>query len=123
MTVFAVRHAREEGLGFLEMAFHWHGDTFDLPEGACHLASSARYLHQAFRLGKLAWGFQFHLEMTEAMIREWVQIAEEKSKDRERNWNAAEVLSQTRSFLPEMEVLAGKVFREFISLAKSSSAL
>jgi GMP synthase-like glutamine amidotransferase len=42
---------------------HWHGDTFDLPPGAVHLASSARYHNQAFRAGGQAWGFQFHLEV------------------------------------------------------------
>ncbi len=41
---------------------HWHGDTFDLPPGAVHLASSDRYPNQAFRLGPVAWGLQFHLE-------------------------------------------------------------
>jgi GMP synthase-like glutamine amidotransferase len=43
---------------------HWHGDTFDLPPGAARLARSARYPNQAFRVGKAAWGLQFHLEVT-----------------------------------------------------------
>jgi len=43
---------------------HWHGDTFELPTGAHHLASSARYPNQAFRVGDTAWGLQFHLEVT-----------------------------------------------------------
>ena len=42
---------------------HWHGDTFDLPEGATLLASSATYENQAFRLGKRAYGLQFHVEI------------------------------------------------------------
>jgi GMP synthase-like glutamine amidotransferase len=42
---------------------HWHGDTFDLPAGAVHLASSQQYVNQAFRLGQSAWGLQFHLEV------------------------------------------------------------
>jgi GMP synthase-like glutamine amidotransferase len=42
---------------------HWHGDTFDLPPGAVHLASSERYTNQAFRLGGNAWGVQFHIEV------------------------------------------------------------
>jgi GMP synthase-like glutamine amidotransferase len=51
--------------------FHWHGETFDLPQGAACLASSARCLHQAFRFGKKQYGLQFHLEVTPAMIAEW----------------------------------------------------
>lgn len=42
---------------------HWHGDTFDLPDGAVRLASTERYREQAFRLGPAAWGLQFHLEV------------------------------------------------------------
>jgi GMP synthase-like glutamine amidotransferase len=40
----------------------WHGDTFDLPEGAVLLASSKEYPHQAFRFGSCAYGLQFHVE-------------------------------------------------------------
>ncbi len=50
--------------------FHWHGETFDLPEGASWLAYSERCRHQAFRLGQ-ACGLQFHLEVTPAMIEQW----------------------------------------------------
>ena len=42
--------------------FHWHGDTFDLPERATLLASSVAYPHQAFRFGWCAYGLQFHVE-------------------------------------------------------------
>ena len=42
---------------------HWHGDTFDLPPGATHLARSKAYPNQAFRAGPRAWGLQFHLEV------------------------------------------------------------
>jgi GMP synthase (glutamine-hydrolysing) len=50
---------------------HLHGDTFDLPEGAVLLASSAVYAHQAFRLGS-AVGLQFHVEATPGMARAWL---------------------------------------------------
>jgi GMP synthase (glutamine-hydrolysing) len=44
---------------------HWHGDTFDLPTGATLLAGSDRYPHQAFRIGRAAYGLQFHVELRE----------------------------------------------------------
>jgi len=52
-------------------AFHWHGDTFDLPAGSVHLAGSAQYPHQAFRVGDTAYGLQFHVELDRALARDW----------------------------------------------------
>jgi GMP synthase (glutamine-hydrolysing) len=53
------------------LVVHWHGDAFDIPEGAVRLASSERFANQAFRLGDLAYGLQFHLEVDDAMAELW----------------------------------------------------
>lgn len=55
--------------------FHWHGDTFDLPENAIRIAHSKNYQNQAIKIGS-AIGVQFHLEVDEAIIKSWL----EKSK-------------------------------------------
>ena len=57
--------------------FHWHGDTFDLPQGALRLASSKHYPNQAFQY-KSAIGLQFHLEVNEEMVNLWLDNTEEK---------------------------------------------
>jgi GMP synthase-like glutamine amidotransferase len=59
------------GLNQEEMVLHWHGDTFDLPPGATHLASTPRCRHQAFRLGGRAFGLQFHVEVDADVARRW----------------------------------------------------
>ena len=56
-----------------ETIFHWHHETFDLPSGAAWLAWSEGCRHQAFRIGDLIYGLQFHLEVTPAMIEDWLQ--------------------------------------------------
>ncbi|MDP6523616.1 MAG: type 1 glutamine amidotransferase [Kiritimatiellia bacterium] len=48
--------------------FHWHGDTFDLPSGSIHLASSAGCENQAFEYRENVVGLQFHLESTGSSI-------------------------------------------------------
>jgi GMP synthase (glutamine-hydrolysing) len=58
--------------------FQWHEDTFDLPEGAVLLAEGKGCRNQAFRVGQSAYGFQFHVEVTEEMVQRWFQ-SEEKS--------------------------------------------
>ena len=50
---------------------HWHGDTFDLPEGATLLASTPACPHQAFSRGPATLALQFHVEAAGAALESW----------------------------------------------------
>ena len=52
--------------------FHWHGDTFDLPPGAVHIARSEGCENQAFQIGKSVIGLQFHPETTFGSLMEMI---------------------------------------------------
>ena len=58
-----------------DVVFHWHEDTFDLPEDATLLATGDIVRTQAFRYGDRAWGTQFHLEVDRAEIDLWLKTA------------------------------------------------
>jgi len=86
-----VRRAAEEEIGWFDIqltsqaaadplfaglssplpVFHWHRETFDLPDGANLLASSERCAHQAFRIHENVYGVQFHPEVTPEIIADW----------------------------------------------------
>lgn len=62
------------GLTSSRPVFQWHGYTFDLPEDATHLARTELCENQAFRFGANAYGFQFHLELDERLIKRWLNL-------------------------------------------------
>ena len=53
--------------------FQWHGDTFELPKKSTLLFVSETGINQAFKYGKNAYGFQFHIEATPSMIESWLK--------------------------------------------------
>ena len=52
--------------------FHWHGETFDLPDGAVRIAKSEGCKNQAFQIGPNVMALQFHLEMTPTSVEEMI---------------------------------------------------
>ena len=56
--------------------FHWHGDTFDLPQGAKLLASSAQYPNQIFSYGENALAIQCHPEVKADDLEGWFAFFE-----------------------------------------------
>lgn len=65
-------------IGTAAPIFHWHLDTFTLPPGATHLATSQQTAMQAFRIGRASYGIQFHFEAGTELVASWTQgFAEE----------------------------------------------
>jgi len=62
------------GLAWPRPTLQWHSDTFDLPAGATLLATSPEYRNQAFRVGRVAYGVQFHVEVDASMADEWARV-------------------------------------------------
>jgi GMP synthase (glutamine-hydrolysing) len=103
-------------LGYLPenaTVFQWHGDGFDLPAGAVCLASSMHYPTQAFRLGKIAYGLQFHLEVTAQMIERWIA---ERSKDLARTpyVSVEKIRADTRIYSQTLKYYGEKFLVEFV---------
>lgn len=51
--------------------FQWHSDTFTLPAGTVHLATSSKAAVQAFRIGRATYGTQFHFEANRGVVADW----------------------------------------------------
>lgn len=94
--------------------FQWHAYTFDLPEGAVHLAATDTCANQAFRFGNRAYGLQFHLEADEAQIRRWLHIPAYRAElDAHR---AEEIERETPQRMRAAAALSERVFGQFIEL-------
>jgi GMP synthase-like glutamine amidotransferase len=96
----------------------WHGDTFQLPDGAVLLATSPAYPNQAFRVGRAAYGVQFHVEVTASMGEEWAQIPEYAAyADRVLGPGGSDaVLREFRAGMPEMQGHARRMFERWVDL-------
>jgi GMP synthase-like glutamine amidotransferase len=100
----------------------WHGDTFELPDGAVLLATSPAYPNQAFRVGRAAYGVQFHVEVTASMGEEWAQIPEYAAyADRVLGPGGSDaVLADFRDGMPQMQEHARGMFERWVDLIPTS---
>ena len=100
--------------------FQWHGDTFSIPKGAVRLATSPACENQAFRcgFGGIAYAFQFHLEVTPAMVEEWVREYGSELRKPGEQLRAATLLEETSAQCERLRSLAKQVFTNFCRLSK-----
>ncbi len=92
---------------------HWHGDTFDLPANAQHLASTAAYPNQAFAMGQYALGLQFHPEVTAQNLERWyVGHACELTHA---EISVAQLREDSRVYAPRLEAAAQRFWRSWLN--------
>jgi GMP synthase (glutamine-hydrolysing) len=103
-------------LGLLEgvPVLHWHGDTFDLPEGATLLASTAITRHQAFSWGRTALGLQFHVEATARGLERWF-IGHAAEIGGVKGLSVPSLRAETKRCAPGLESVAPQVLGRFLS--------
>jgi len=104
-----------------DRVFHWHEDTFDLPEGATLLATGDHVETQAFRYGDTSWGLQFHFEVDRAEVQLWLDAAGEEVV---LAWGKStqQILEETEDFIEDHERRARQVFARFWEIARAGSA-
>jgi len=88
-------------------AFHWHGETFSLPQGAVHLLSSAYCTNQAWAIGKHL-ALQCHVEMTAGMIVSWCEIGADEIA-------AGAMQRQMAGELPRLREVATQLYTKWIA--------
>ncbi|MEJ2140172.1 MAG: gamma-glutamyl-gamma-aminobutyrate hydrolase family protein [Gammaproteobacteria bacterium] len=104
-----------------EKIFQWHGDTFDIPHEAVHLASSPACANQAFRFGDRTYGLQFHLEVDEALIERWLKtpVHIRELDAMEGQISAENIRRDTRQYIDHSTQLGNRLFGEYIRLFSS----
>ena len=93
--------------------FHWHSDTFDLPESATRLVSSTNYSNQAFQLGS-AVGLQFHLEVDDSMVNLWLDNTEKKLESIA-NIDSKTIRDEISIFMPKVNSNLKAFYKNFKS--------
>jgi GMP synthase-like glutamine amidotransferase len=85
--------------------FHWHGETFDIPNGAVHLAESEGCGNQAFVLNGKVIGLQFHFEVTENSVKEMTKHGKSELVKNKYVQSETEILKEKRLIKGNNEIM------------------
>jgi GMP synthase (glutamine-hydrolysing) len=98
--------------------FQWHRYSFEVPQGAQHLARTDTCEQQAFRWGDNAYGFQFHLEMDVPLIERWLAnpVYRQELAELGHDTSEAAIRAQTVEHIQAMQIRADAVFNNFLDL-------
>ncbi|GIX22517.1 MAG: GMP synthase [Gammaproteobacteria bacterium] len=112
--VYATAAGRAWGLPAQFTAFHWHGETFDLPAGAVRLAGSRDCANQAFSIGS-ALAFQFHLEVTAEQIPQWCARYPQDLADPAPTVQRPEAMQRETAALAALQAVADAVYGRWLA--------
>jgi GMP synthase-like glutamine amidotransferase len=102
--------------GFPEksVVFQWHGDTFDIPVGAELLASSEACVNQAFLFGENVLALQFHLEITEELLKGFLKSGKNELLTEPYVQSAVTIKSGFK-FIPSCNLLLKELLNNFLN--------
>lgn len=106
----SLRHFEVDGTSLPML--HWHGDTFDLPDGATRLASTDRCENQAFTWGEHVLGLQCHPEVLVERFESW--LVTYGAEVAESGTNVIALRSETARHGPALEIAARAMFGEWL---------
>ena len=119
LTEAGARDPLFAGLGPRITPFQHHYEACDLPDGGVSLVTGGLSAVQAFRLGRAAYGLQFHLETSVDEVREWVRhFGEDEVADEPRL--ITELDADFRTHMPAQRRLAVEVFGRWVELAQQA---
>jgi GMP synthase-like glutamine amidotransferase len=104
------------GMEDSEVVLHWHGDTFDLPEGAVRLASTLPCPNQMFRYGRRAFALQFHVEIEAPEVERWAREDADFVRAANGPAGAARILADTARWMPRHRLVGDRLIRNMLSL-------
>ena len=101
----------------LNHLLHWHGDTFDMPEGATHLASSEVIQNQAFSWKKRGLALQFHPEVTAQGMERWY-IGHAVEIQQTEGISVEQLRADSQKYAYEMDIHANRFMEEWLESIK-----
>lgn len=93
--------------------FHWHGEAFDLPAGATHLASTRLTPHQGFSWGRATLAMQFHPEVTRQGLEQW--YVGNSSELRELGLKPGELRRSASAHAADMQAQGTEVLQDWLA--------
>ncbi len=96
--------------------FQWHGDTFEIPSEAVKLASSELCSNQAFRIGSNIYGLQFHVEVTDEMIYQWIDAYRNEVDSLKGIVDPDQIISDTKAKSEDYKAQAKQFCTNFFKL-------